>query len=264
MALGGGIHMLRIAPAVFILLLIARPVFAAPSFDCAKAAEISEKIICGNDELAALDVELSKLYSARLSELDSFGNAALRKDEKAWIDHRMRFCAPPLVKDDIESRTLCILRSYRQRVAAMRGTCEVDNDHSLEEIADMKQPWSIKLPKGFSTKPDVQIYRNSDNVTNFNLPSTSLPSARRAAWGMRCCSGGWLMTCKVTAPDGTEWLVQNSGESLSYAPTTNLEPASAYDERAARQDRERKERYERELQNRSQITPSPSSPASAH
>jgi uncharacterized protein len=222
-----------------------------PSFDCGKAAEISEKIICGNGELSKLDVELATRYRARLAELDRVGQNALRRDEKRWVDHRARFCAPPLAKPDTESRAACIEHYYRQRIAALRADCEVDNDRSLEEMAAQKQPWSAKLPKGFSAQRDVEIYRNNEWVQVYNLPSATLPAAKVAGWGMRCCGNEWLVTCKSKGPDGTDWLVLYGAESLGYAPlstvkytpipTPNLEPASIYDAKVARENKERRE-----------------------
>ena len=228
---------------------------SGPSFDCAKAHEGSEKIICGSETLSALDRELASIYPLRLAELDEAGRAALKRDEKRWVDRRMRFCAPPSTKGDAESRAACIEDEYRQRISVLRADCEVDQENSLEQMAAWKQarawerPRSKKVPKGFTVKRDVEMYWNLEHVSVYNLPSTTLPEASTSTWGMRCC-GEWLSSCKATGPDGSEWLVFVSGEILEYAPLhavewgsrPNLEASSIYDERQRREYKERQER----------------------
>ena len=55
----------------------------SPSFDCTKASVTVEKLICGDRELASLDIKLSQLYSQVLSK--SQDKQTLRSDQINWI-----------------------------------------------------------------------------------------------------------------------------------------------------------------------------------
>jgi uncharacterized protein len=215
---------------------------AAPSFNCAKAANAVEKLVCSDEELAGLDLELASLYRARLSELDGYGQAALRLDEKTWIDHRFRFCMLPLEKNDPAGRRQCVVRYYQQRVTEMRGECEVDNEHTLEERSVWKEPWSNKLPEGFLAQQNVQVYVVTNPTQVYVLPSRDLAAAKTGpVFGIR--SPSWqLMSCTAIGPDGSQWLVINDGRILYYVWPGATEPAGSYDAEVVRENKEREER----------------------
>lgn len=58
---------------------------AAPTFDCKKAMEAAEKLICSHPELAKLDREIADAFATALTRLDAKGDAALRK-EQGWFN----------------------------------------------------------------------------------------------------------------------------------------------------------------------------------
>ncbi len=210
-----------------------------PSFACKRATEISQKIICGNADLAELDARLTAVYAARRAELDRAGQAALNRNQKTWVEGRAKACAPPAVKDDTESRVDCLREFYQHRLSALNGVCET-GDYTVYEMANSKTPWSMKLPRGFKAKPDVQVYRNTAFVMNNNLPSEDLIAASSSGEGMPCCGGERLMTCLATGPNGAEWLVSTDGKHLYYALAKDMEAASTYDARIAAERRANK------------------------
>jgi uncharacterized protein len=59
----------------------------AASFDCAKAATASDRAICANAGLSALDGELGTIYAQRVA-----ANPALRQLERGWIQARTAGC----------------------------------------------------------------------------------------------------------------------------------------------------------------------------
>jgi hypothetical protein len=75
----------------------------SPSFDCAKARSITERLICADPELSRLDRDLGRLY-ARAREA-SPNPAAFRRDSDAQWALRERTCR------DRE----CLVRWYAQR-----------------------------------------------------------------------------------------------------------------------------------------------------
>lgn len=60
----------------------------APSFDCAKATTEVEKLICSDDELTKLDVELNKSYHAFMKTLDEeYYRNKLKKKQREWLKY---------------------------------------------------------------------------------------------------------------------------------------------------------------------------------
>jgi uncharacterized protein len=57
------------------------------SFDCAKAATASDRAICANAGLSALDGQLGTIYAQRVA-----ANPALRQLERGWIQARTAGC----------------------------------------------------------------------------------------------------------------------------------------------------------------------------
>ena len=83
--------------------LIGSHSFAA-SFDCSKASQTSEKIICGSPTLSTLDSQMASVYSKARSE--SSNPDALKQDQISWIK-QVRAC----------SNEQCIEQLYKQRIA---------------------------------------------------------------------------------------------------------------------------------------------------
>ena len=76
----------------------------APSFDCTKASNGVERLICSDRELAKLDVELSQLYlKARSNAVDK---DRLKSEQIAWV-RTSRAC----------SDKICLKKSFEQRMA---------------------------------------------------------------------------------------------------------------------------------------------------
>ena len=75
----------------------------APSFNCAKASTQVERLICGDRELATLDVELNQLYKKAMdSEKD---NEGLKASQIEWRKSSRNKC------EDKE----CLVTAYKQR-----------------------------------------------------------------------------------------------------------------------------------------------------
>ena len=68
---------------------VGSPAFAAkPSFNCKKASHEAEKIICDDDELAALDVSLGKLYKQVLKNTPAKAQKRLKAEQSGWVKGR--------------------------------------------------------------------------------------------------------------------------------------------------------------------------------
>ncbi len=97
-----------------LIILVASPALAAPSFDCAKAGGWVEHTVCAQAALGDLDRELAELYAARRRGLGPADEATLRDAQRAWARGR---AACEKQADGVD----CLVRHYRQRLAALGG-----------------------------------------------------------------------------------------------------------------------------------------------
>ena len=61
-----------------------------PSFDCAKAKSVAEKVICAEPALAAADAAIAANYAAALRRLDAPARTALAQDQQDFVSYRDR------------------------------------------------------------------------------------------------------------------------------------------------------------------------------
>jgi len=82
------------------------PVLPKTSFDCTSAHSKAEKLICGNSELARLDVQIASLYrTARTVAVDP---SVIESDQQQWLDNR-NACAS----------VSCLVAAYNRRKAEL-------------------------------------------------------------------------------------------------------------------------------------------------
>lgn len=103
-------------PALLALGLLALPsAAAAAGFPCSKAATPTEKAICADPALSALDERLSASYRAALDRLsgaspeEGVAGAAVKADQRAWLRER----------DACGADAPCLRRAYEGRGAVL-------------------------------------------------------------------------------------------------------------------------------------------------
>jgi uncharacterized protein YecT (DUF1311 family) len=79
----------------------------ASAIDCAKAATVVEKAICGSEALRKADAVLSDLYFSILGKLEGARHQLLIDSQRAWLSDRDQDCA-----DDTDS---CVAESIATR-----------------------------------------------------------------------------------------------------------------------------------------------------
>lgn len=84
----------------------------SPSFDCAKASTGAERLICSNQELATLDVEMMSTYK-RLADGNPDKNT-LKKEQNDWMKNERNTC----------STSDCMAKAYRSRIEDMERTAQ--------------------------------------------------------------------------------------------------------------------------------------------
>lgn len=84
---------------------------AGPSFSCTGNLLPTERTICANSNLAALDVALASLYQNVYNKTSGAARDKLVAAEKAWIATR----------NSCSTNVTCITNVYRQRIAQLGG-----------------------------------------------------------------------------------------------------------------------------------------------
>ncbi len=133
----------------------------AASFNCDNARTAIEHMICGNDELSRLDVDMAAAYwQARTSSAD---RESLRQSQSIWLNSRNR-C------DDIA----CLKASYQQRIAELRG----GEEKPARATAANRDTPSVWSKFGQLGKPDQQTPSSppvEEPSTGTSAPSSLSP-----------------------------------------------------------------------------------------
>jgi uncharacterized protein len=95
---------------------------AAPhaSFDCAKAATPVEKLVCADDALAALDVQMAAVFG-KLVTAHPASAAGIRSDQRAWLLQRTQCLEGPQRATHLN----CLKERYQSRMALLQGNAFV-------------------------------------------------------------------------------------------------------------------------------------------
>ena len=102
----------------------------APSFDCSKATELVEKMICGDPQLARMDAEISRLYKLALTDKQAApAGHALKVSEEKWLTWRNK-CA-----GDTDPKK-CVVWDYAQRAQKLRQGSSVARSEDAKGITD--------------------------------------------------------------------------------------------------------------------------------
>lgn len=96
-------------------------VAAHPGFDCAKATQPAEKMICASPELSQLDAELQKAYAGALAHVERESRTNLVREQRNWIAYVRNACR------DKE----CLRSVYRSRISLLHENKQVIYDESL-------------------------------------------------------------------------------------------------------------------------------------
>ena len=105
--------MVRVFAALIALALLVVPA-AAASFDCSKASTAFEHAICDDPELSKADDILAKSFATAIGGLTAPAAAALRSDQRGWLDFAQRACtdnAQPLRSGRYDEEGTACLRT---------------------------------------------------------------------------------------------------------------------------------------------------------
>lgn len=95
------------------------PAATAASFDCRKATNERERIVCADPELSQADEDLAEAYRDALAQLSPEGRRVLRSGQSAWLRYLDEVCEHPVRWGGAKRE--CVEELYAQRAGDMGG-----------------------------------------------------------------------------------------------------------------------------------------------
>lgn len=150
-------------------LLPAVTLAADPTFPCAKAQGEVEKLICGDDALAALDRRLDGVYKSASAKAKGKLAPRLREEQRGWVKGR-NDCWKATAKTwitatwTVDTVKGCVDAQYRLRTSELQAVWRLlppktvsyacQNDPANEVVANLfdTDPPTIRLERGHQTK----------------------------------------------------------------------------------------------------------------
>lgn len=150
--------------------LLAGIVLAAdgPSFDCQSAEPGSiEKLVCKDDDLAALDRKLAEVYASARQIAANEQPPTLKAEQRGWIKGR---------NDCWKSsdRRECVENNYRLRIAELQARYRLIRETVTVRYVCYGNPANEVIATFFQTDPPTLIAERGDSVLVMYLqPSAS-------------------------------------------------------------------------------------------
>ena len=104
-----------------------------PSFDCSKATHEIEKLICNDDELAALDITLNDLYKKVYDNTPAAAQKRFKSEQVGWWKGRN-----DCWKSD--DQRVCVKSVYETRINELKDGKRQWNDTGLRRCSCSRLP----------------------------------------------------------------------------------------------------------------------------
>jgi uncharacterized protein len=144
-----------ILSAVLLVLLTLAPPAMAVSFDCAKATTPLEHAICDDPTLSAADDVLAKAFATATGGLTKPSVAAMRADQRQWLDFSQRACtdtAEPLTTGSYNAEQIeCLAGQFKSRATDLEDSRMLGGHrfYLLSRFAAVPDPDGISDPDYF-------------------------------------------------------------------------------------------------------------------
>lgn len=102
---------------------------ARPSFDCGKAMEQAEKLVCASQELSELDEELQAAYAGALRHILPYWKRDLVKEQRNWVQYVRNVCMDSACLRGAYTARIPLLRANKERIPDDLRACA---DYGLE------------------------------------------------------------------------------------------------------------------------------------
>ena len=156
-------------PALSFICLAAQTPRVGPSFSCQKATTSTEKLICSDRELSALDLEYSHLYDKQVQESsDKAEINGIKSNAKFFLQNR-EYCMNDTVNSAlIKSYELtCLTSWYHERIADLSDLPNPPHDEWTPKLVDGAFMYADRhrgLQRTRAQKPAPDIYFKAPGV----------------------------------------------------------------------------------------------------
>ncbi len=158
--------------------LLSAPIHAAPSFDCAKATQTSEKLICQSEELSTLDGKLVEAFAAAKKDLGTQAAHDLVVSERQWLRQNSEDCH---LSDDHSGGTdtrahyqeiKCLTDRYKSRISALsQWNPNSESNSAAKDASDDTDPDLVQI----DSSPDaVNLCRSILSKNNMAWHGTNI------------------------------------------------------------------------------------------
>ena len=130
----------------------------APSFDCTKATSEVEKLICSDDELAKLDIEMNKSYHAFMKTLDDdFYRDKLKTKQQDWMSYRGKLSC---MNTSDKYKINCLKRAYQTRIDNLTAWTKRENYDFFRDCYEYSHIYKFIARDGqeYLISPNCHIY----------------------------------------------------------------------------------------------------------
>jgi uncharacterized protein len=117
-----------------------------PGFDCTKAHQPLARLICDDDDLSQIDLNLNQAYDAYRGTLGPEAKRNLDKDESAFIRAVIAKCPiPPMGAlneggaDELPEALRCVAKAYTERTATLRKSAQGASTPAAENATTRQQ-----------------------------------------------------------------------------------------------------------------------------
>jgi uncharacterized protein YecT (DUF1311 family) len=192
--------MLRLFAFAFAALVIAIPVSAAPSFNCAKAKTITEKAICDIPNLQWTDRQMARLYKLALTQKPQL-RRPIRAGQRSFLNLR------DACRDDSD----CIERTYRARLTELSQYVNVYAAFAEYQPEGMGgSMWIVRF--GYDAALRILTVGGGDHTCWFDTDS-----APQGGKGVIRYAEKGANACRITiAPDGDDVMVVHTKNCSDY------------------------------------------------
>jgi uncharacterized protein len=173
----------------------------APSFDCRRARSTAEELVCGDDELARLDLRLDSVFGLAVARANAMADAVaavrtLRGLQRGWVRGRDECWQAP----DLGA---CVREAYRRRIA------ELEANYMLIEGV----PPTFWVCEGDPTIEFVTSFYETDP------PSTRIERGDRTVVGLLAPSASGA---RYEGPSGISFWIHGSAARVEWPRGTSL------------------------------------------
>ncbi len=184
---------------------LSTPARAAPSFDCGKARSKVEKAICASVALSALDQRVATAYAKAMMRLDGAGQAALRADQRLFLDARDHFFGTPDydLRAELAARAVWLERINPRAAGAWDGTWgSVMGEITLSKKGGRAAIDTVALSQ---SHPTCTLEAATISVDGgLIVGGTAADLKENDGWSVRLTRAGDALTADLLPPKGRE------------------------------------------------------------